>query len=171
MKHTISVLVENKFGVLARIAGLFSARGFNIDSLAVGETEDPSVSRMTIVSRGDEKTLEQIKKQLNKLIDVIKVADFKEGEFVDRELMLIKVEVSPKTRKEILEMVESVDGKIVNAGSKSISIEATGDATKIKGLLELLKPFGIIEVVRTGRIAMDASEKGLRPDGKPEVNE
>ncbi len=171
MKHTISVLVENKFGVLARIAGLFSARGFNIDSLAVGETEDPSVSRMTIISEGDDKTLEQIKKQLNKLIDVIKVADFKEGEFVDRELMLIKVAVSPKTRKEILEAVESVDGKIVNAGSKSISIEATGDATKIKGLLELLKPFGIIEVVRTGRIAMDTSEKGLRPEGKPEVNE
>ena len=147
MKHTIAVLVENKFGVLARIAGLFSARGFNIDSLAVGETDDPTVSRMTIDSEGDEKMLEQIKKQLNKLIDVIKVVDFKEGEFVDRELMLIKVAVNPKTRKEILESVESVDGKIVNAGSKSISIEAAGDTTKIKGLLALLKPFGIIEVV------------------------
>ena len=171
MKHTISVLVENKFGVLARIAGLFSARGFNIDSLAVGETEDPSVSRMTIVSEGDEKTLEQIKKQLNKLIDIIKVVDFKEGEFVDRELMLIKVAVSPKTRSQILETVESVDAKIVNAGAKSVSIEATGDTTKIKGLLALLKPFGIIEVVRTGRIAMDTTEKGLKAEGKPEVNE
>src|SRR3990167_8370232 len=108
MKHTISVLVENKFGVLARIAGLFSARGFNIDSLAVGETEDPTVSRMTIVSEGDEKTLEQIKKQLNKLIDVIKVADFKEGEFIDRELMLIKVSVNARTRKDILEAVSSI---------------------------------------------------------------
>ncbi|MFA5500934.1 MAG: acetolactate synthase small subunit [Candidatus Omnitrophota bacterium] len=171
MKHTISVLVENKFGVLARIAGLFSARGFNISSLAVGETEDPSVSRMTIVSEGDDKTLEQIKKQLNKLIDIIKVVDFKEGEFVDRELMLIKIAVSPKTRKEILEAVKSAETKIVNAGSKTISIEATGDATKIKGMLALLKPFGIVEVVRTGRIAMDTSEKGLKAEGKPEVNE
>lgn len=171
MKHTISVLVENKFGVLARIAGLFSARGFNIDSLAVGETEDPSVSRMTIVSEGDEKTLEQIKKQLNKLIDVIKVVDFKDGEFVDRELMLIKVAVSQKTRSQILEAVESVDSKIVCAGPKSVSIEATGDATKIKGLLALLRPFGIIEVVRTGRVAMDTTERGLKADGKPEVNE
>jgi acetolactate synthase-1/3 small subunit len=171
MKHTISVLVENKFGVLARIAGLFSARGYNIDSLAVGETEDPSVSRMTIVSEGDDKTLEQIKKQLNKLIDIIKVVDFKEGEFVDRELMLIKVEVAAKTRAQILEAVESSGARIVNAGPKSVSIEATGDTTKIKGLLALLKPFGIIEVVRTGRIAMDTSEKGLGPGGKPEVNE
>lgn len=171
MKHTISILVENKFGVLARIAGLFSARGFNIDSLAVGETEDPTTSRMTIVSEGDEKTLEQIKKQLNKLIDVIKVVDFKEGEFVDRELMLIKVTVSPKTRKEILEAVDSVGGRIVNAGAKSITIEMSSDQTKIKALIELMRPFGIIEVVRTGRIAMDTSEKGLKAEGKPEANE
>lgn len=171
MKHTISVLVENKFGVLARIAGLFSARGFNIDSLAVGETEDPTVSRMTIVSEGDEKTLEQIKKQLNKLIDVIKVVDFKEGEFVDRELMLIKVFASAKTRKDILEAVASIGGSIVNAGSKSLSIEISSDQNKIKALLELMRPFGIIEVVRTGRIAMDTSEKGIKAEGKPEVNE
>jgi len=171
MKHTISVLVENKFGVLARIAGLFSARGYNIDSLAVGETEDPSVSRMTIVSEGDDKTLEQIKKQLNKLIDIIKVVDFKEGEFVDRELMLIKVQVTARTRSQILETVESADARIVNAGERSVSIETAGDTTKIKGLLALLKPFGIIEVVRTGRIAMDTSEKGLGAGGKPEVNE
>ena len=103
MKHTISVLVENKFGVLARIAGLFSARGFNISSLAVGETEDPTVSRMTIVVEGDDRTLDQVKKQLNKLIDTIKVVDFKEGEFIDRELVLVKVAVSPKNRKEALE--------------------------------------------------------------------
>ncbi|OGW78560.1 MAG: acetolactate synthase small subunit [Omnitrophica bacterium RIFCSPLOWO2_01_FULL_45_24] len=167
MKHTISVLVENKFGVLARIAGLFSARGFNIDSLAVGETEDPTVSRMTIVSEGDEKTLEQIKKQLNKLIDVIKVADFKEGEFIDRELMLIKVSVSARTRKDILEAVSSIGAKLVNAGSKSLSIEISSDQNKIKALLELMRPFGIIEVVRTGRIAMDTSEKGLEAEGKP----
>lgn len=171
MKHTISILVENKFGVLARIAGLFSARGFNIDSLAVGETEDPTTSRMTIVSEGDEKTLEQIKKQLNKLIDIIKVVDFKEGCFLDRELMLIKVAVSPKTRKEILEAIESVGGRIANAGSKSVSIEIAADQTKIKAMMELMRPFGIIEVVRTGRIAMDTTDKGLKAEGKPEANE
>ena len=171
MKHTISVLVENRFGVLARIAGLFSARGFNIDSLAVGETEDPAVSRTTIISEGDEKTLEQIKKQLNKLIDVIKVVDFKEGEFVDKELMLIKVASSAKDRKEILEAIESVGGKIVSALSNSISVEIAGDSERVKGLIELLRPFGIIEVVRTGRIALGITEKGLKADGKPEVNE
>ena len=171
MKHTISILVENKFGVLARIAGLFSARGFNISSLAVGETEDPTVSRMTIVVEGDEKTLEQIKKQSNKLIDVIKVIDFKEGEFIDRELILLKVAVTAKNRKEILEAVDSVGAKIVNAGSKSISVEAVGDQSVIHSLLELLRPFGILEVVRTGRIAMGIEDKAFRQEGKPEVNE
>lgn len=171
MKHTISVMVENKFGVLARISGLFSARGFNISSLAVGETEDPGVSRMTIVVEGDDKTLEQIKKQSNKLIDVIKVVDYKDGEFLDRELILVKVSVSPKTRKEILEVVESIGAKIESAGEKALCIEMTGDQAKIKTLLELLKPFGILEVVRTGRIAMDTTDKGLKADGKPEVNE
>ncbi|MFA6142978.1 MAG: acetolactate synthase small subunit [Candidatus Omnitrophota bacterium] len=171
MKHTISVLVENKFGVLARVSGLFSARGFNISSLAVGETEDPTVSRMTIGVKGDDKTLEQIKKQLNKLIDVIKVVDFKEGEFLDRELILVKVAVTAKNRKEILEAIESFGAKIENAGSKSISIEAAGDQTRIKALLELLRPFGILEVVRTGKIAMSTEDKGLKVEGKPEVNE
>ena len=171
MKHTISVLVENKFGVLARISGLFSARGFNISSLAVGETEDPSVSRMTIVVEGDDKTLEQIKKQLNKLIDVIKVVDYKEGLFLDRELILVKVSITAKNRKEVLEAIESVGAKIENAGSKSVSVEAAGDHTKIHALIELLRPFGILEVVRTGRIAMDTSDRGLKAEGKPEVNE
>ena len=171
MKHTISVLVENRFGVLARISGLFSARGFNISSLAVGETEDPAASRMTIVVEGDERTLEQIKKQLNKLIDVIKVVDFKEGEFLDRELILIKVAVTPKNRKEVLEAIDSFGARIENAGAKSISVEATGDQNKIKTLLELLRPFGILEVVRTGRIAMSSDDKGLAAEGKPEVNE
>lgn len=171
MKHTISVLVENKFGVLARISGLFSARGFNISSLAVGETEDPTVSRMTIVAEGDDKTLEQIKKQLNKLIDVIKVVDFKESEFIDRELILIKAAVSARNRRELLEAVESFGARIENAGSKSISIEVAGDQIRIKALLELLRPFGILEVVRTGRIAMGIDDKGLKAEGKPEVNE
>ena len=171
MRHTISVLVENKFGVLARISGLFSARGFNIISLAVGETEDPTVSRMTIVVEGDEKTLEQIKKQLNKLIDVIKVVDFKASEFIDRDLMLIKVAVNTKTRKEVLETIESVGARIANAGSKSISVELAADESKIKALMELLRPFGILELVRTGRVAMSIDDKGLKAEGKPEVNE
>ena len=171
MKHTISVLVENKFGVLARVAGLFSARGFNIDSLAVGPTEDPSVSRMTIVSRGDDKTLEQIKKQLNKLIDVIKVVDFKEGEFIDRELLLVRIAVNTKNRKEALEAIDASGARVANAGSKSISIEAAGDENSTKALLELMKPFGILEVVRTGRIAMGIDDRILKADGKPEVNE
>ena len=171
MKHTISVLVENKFGVLARISGLFSARGFNISSLAVGETEDPTVSRMTIVVEGDDKTLEQIKKQLNKLIDVIKVVDFREGSFLDRELILIKVAVTAKNRKEMLEAVEAAGARIENAGARSISVEAAGDQTKIHALLELLRPFGILEVVRTGRIAMSIEDKELKTKGKPDVNE
>jgi len=171
MKHTISVLVENKFGVLARVAGLFSARGYNIDSLAVGPTEDASVSRMTIVSEGDEKTLEQIKKQLNKLIDVIKVVDFKEGEFVDRELVIVRVAVNAKNRKEVLETIDASGAKVANAGDKSISIEAAGDQKSTRALLELLKPFGILEVVRTGRIAMGIDDRVLKADGKPEVNE
>jgi acetolactate synthase-1/3 small subunit len=171
MKHTISVLVENKFGVLARISGLFSARGFNITSLAVGETEDPTTSRMTIVVEGDEKTLEQIKKQLNKLIDVIKVVDFREGDFLDRELVLVRVAAGAKNRKELLEAVDSVGAKVANAGSRSITVEAAGDSAKIRALIELLKPFGVIEVVRTGRIAMSTEDKELKADGKPEVNE
>jgi len=154
MKHTISVLVENKFGVLSRVASLFSARGYNIDSLAVGETEDPTISRMTIVVKGDEKTLEQIKKQLNKLIDVIKVYDFLGKTYIDRELVLVKVNSSAKTRKDIMDIVESTGGVIANAGAKAMTVELVGDQTKIKTLLELLKPFGIRELVRTGRVAI-----------------
>jgi acetolactate synthase-1/3 small subunit len=171
MKHTISVLVENKFGVLARISGLFSARGFNISSLAVGETEDPTVSRMTIVVEGDDRTLEQIKKQLNKLIDVIKVLDYEEGEFIDRELILIKISAGTKLKNEVVEATKALGVSIESVAEGSLCIEATGDQQKIKKLLEALKPFGISEVVRTGRIAMDTADRGLRADGKPEVNE
>jgi acetolactate synthase-1/3 small subunit len=167
----MSVLVENKFGVLARISGLFSARGFNISSLAVGETEDPAVSRMTIVVEGDDKTLEQIKKQLNKLIDVIKVIDYKENDFLDRELVLIKVSATAKTKKEVEGIIEGAGAKIGSAGERSLCVEATGDQHKIAALLESLRPFGILEVARTGRIAMDKTDKVLKADGKPEVNE
>lgn len=159
MIHIIGILVENKFGVLAHVSGLFSARGFNITSLAVGETEDPTISRMTIAVEGDERTLEQIKKQLNKLIDVIKVYDLTGTDFLDRELVLIKVKVTADNRHEVVEIAETVGGVVSNVGSETLTIEAVGDQNKINALLELLKPFGIKEMVRTGRIAMAVEEK------------
>lgn len=154
MRHTISVLVENKFGVLARIASLFSARGFNIDSLAVGETEDPNVSRMTIVVRGDERILEQIEKQLNKLIDVIKVTDFVQTEHIERDLALIKVKADKSDRSEILQIADIFRAKIVDVSPGSVIIEMTGDEEKILALVNMLKPFGVKEMVRTGIVAM-----------------
>ena len=154
-RHIISVLVENKFGVLARVSGLFSARGFNIDSLAVGETEDPTVSRMTIVLRGDDKILEQVKKQLNKLIDVISVHDLSRRECIDREIILVKVSVDEKKRAEMLKIIDSVGAKIIDAGPSTISIEEVGNQAKIHALLELLRPYGIKEIVRSGAIAIN----------------
>lgn len=154
MKKIISVLVENHFGVLTQVSGLFSARGFNIDSLAVGETEDPTVSRMTIVVDGDEKTLEQVKKQLNRLIDVIKVIDLTGEDFVDRELVLVKLKMDTKSRSEILQIADTFQAKIDDAKKESVVIEVSGDRNKIKSFIEIMKPFGIVEIVRTGRIAM-----------------
>ena len=153
--HVISVTVENKFGVLAKIAGLFSARGYNIDSLCVAETEEPTVSLITIVVKGDEKILEQIYKQLNKLINVIKVQDFTNGETIERELALIKVNVAnPSSRHEIMQLVNIFRAKIVDVGKKSLTIEIVGGNAKIKAIIELLKSFGIKEIVRTGKIAI-----------------
>ena len=157
-KFVIAALVENKFGVLARVAGLFSARGFNIDSLAVGETEDAEVSRMTIVVNADEKIIEQVKKQLNKLIDVIRVHDLTGGEYVDRELILIKVTSTTKTREKIVNVVDSTGAEIVDIGKKSITVEEAGDEHKIKELIELLRPYGILEIVRTGKIAIQCDQ-------------
>ena len=154
MKHTMSVLVENKFGVLARVASLFSAKGYNIDSLSVGETNDPEVSRMTIVVTGDDMILEQIIKQLRRLIDVIKVSDLTQGNFIDRELVLIKVKAEPSTRSEILNIAGIFRGKVVDVSPKSCIVEATGDRGKIDALISLLVPFGIKEVARTGKVAM-----------------
>ena len=154
MKKTISVLVENHFGVLTQVSGLFSARGFNIDSLAVGETGDPTVSRMTIVVDGDEKTLEQVKKQLNRLIDVIKVIDLTDEDFVDRELVLVKLKMDSTSRSEILQIADTFQAKIDDAKKESVVIEVSGDQNKIKSFIEIMKPFGIVEIVRTGRIAM-----------------
>lgn len=171
MKHTISVLVENHFGVLAHVAGLFSARGFNIDSLAVGETEDPTVSRMTIIAQGDDRTLEQITKQLNKLIDVIKVQDLTEEEKISRELVLIKVQTGSAKRSEILQIVNTFRAKVVDVNPHSITVEVTGNEEKIDAILELLKPFGVKEVVRTGTIALSRkSELNLKgPKEAPEA--
>jgi acetolactate synthase-1/3 small subunit len=154
MRHTISVLVENKFGVLARIATLFAARGFNIDSLAVGETEDPNISRMTILVRGDDKILEQVEKQLNKLIDVIKVTDFKEAQHIERDLALIKVKADKTNRAEILQITDIFRAKIIDVSADSVIIETTGDEEKIQALMTMLTPFGIRETCRTGIIAI-----------------
>jgi len=159
MRHAISVLVENKAGVLARIANLFSARGYNIDSLAVGETEDPSISRMTIIVRGDERILEQIEKQLNKLVDVIKVSDFIQTEHLERDLILVKVSADKNSRSEIMQIVDIFRAKIVDVGSHSLIIEMTGNEEKINAFVEIVKPFGIKEMVRTGIVAMGRGNK------------
>ena len=154
MRHTLSVLVENKFGVLTRISGLFSGRGFNIDTLNVAPTQDPTTSRMTIVVKGDDTVLEQVTKQLNKLVDVIKVQDFRDGEYVDRELVLIKVGADTKTRPEIMQICDIFRAKIVDVTHKALTIEITGDESKVGAFLELIEPFGIRDITRTGKVAM-----------------
>ena len=166
MKHTISALVENHFGVLAKISGLFSARGFNIDSLTVGETQDPSVSRMTIVATGDDRVIEQIIKQLNRVVDVIKVLDLTGEDMIDRELVLVKVQASLQTRNDVMQVVNTFRAKIVDVNPRSMTIEVTGGEGKIDAMLELLKPFGILEVVRTGLIAMSRGKEVNAPSSK-----
>lgn len=154
MRHTISVLVENKFGVLSRVSGLFSGRGFNIESFSVGETTDPKMSLMTIVTTGDDQIIEQITKQLNKLIDVIKVVDFMEIDHVEREMVLIKVAPKKEDRPEVLRLAEIFRGRIVDSGTTTYTIEITGDEKKIEAFVELMKPYGIKEFARTGKVAM-----------------
>ena len=154
MRHTISVLVENKFGVLTRVAGLFSGRGYNIDTLNVAPTQDPNTSHMTIVTRGDDATLEQIVKQLNKLVDVLKVTDFGEGEYIDRELVLVKVSVDSKTRSEVMQITDIFRAKIVDVQPRSMTIEVTGNESKVEKFIELMKSFGVIDLTRTGKVAL-----------------
>jgi acetolactate synthase-1/3 small subunit len=154
MKHTLAVEVENTPGVLARVAGLFSRRGFNIDSLAVGRTDNPAVSRMTIVVEGDDRYLEQLNKQLHKLVDVIKISDITRDAYVDRELVLIKVSADAARRAEIMQLVDIFRARIVDVGPKTLTIEVTGNDGKITAFEESLRPFGIKELVRTGKIAM-----------------
>ena len=155
MKTTLSVLVENHPGVLSRIAGLFSRRGYNIDSLAVGTTENPEVSMMTIVVEGDEYVVEQVKKQLNKLVDVIKVSKIIPEDSVTRELVLVKVDAEPQMRAGIIQIAEIFRANIVDVSRKTMTIELTGDKDKVQAFEELLKPFGIKELVRTGIIAIN----------------
>jgi acetolactate synthase-1/3 small subunit len=159
MRHVITLLVENEFGVLTRVAGLFSGRGFNIESLCVAETLDPTVSTMTIVTRGDDQIIEQVIKQLNKLVSVIKVVDLIEKDFVEREMVLVKVLANAGTREEILRVVDIFRGRVIDVGSRTYTIEITGDEKKINAILSLLKPLGIKELVRTGRVAMVRGSK------------
>ncbi len=162
MRHVISVLVENEPGVLSRVSGLFSGRGFNIESLTVAETIDPTASRMTIVTRGDDQILEQISKQLNKLINVIKVNDLTGKSFVNREMVLIKVAAEDATRAEVLRIVDIFRGKVVDVSPKSYTIEITGDEGKLEAIIDLLKPLRIIDLVRTGQVAIPRGKKDLQ---------
>lgn len=157
MRHTISVLVENKFGVLTRIAGLFSGRGYNIDSLNVGPTQDPKLSHMTIVVVGDDKVVEQVVKQLNRLVEVVEVNDYKDGQYVDRELVLIKVKVEAKSRAEVMQICDIFRAKIVDVQPKSLTIEITGEEGKLGKFIALMEPFGISDIARTGKVILPRS--------------
>ena len=160
--HVISVLVENRFGVLARISNLFAARSFNIDSLAVGTTHDPSISRMTVVVRGDDRTIEQIQKQLNKLIEVIKVQNLTEtGEYIDRELLLVKIAIAPGKRTELLEVGHVFKAKVIDITQDTLSYMITGHQEKLQTFLAMVEPFGILELARTGRVALIRGPGGL----------
>lgn len=154
MRHILAVLVENKPGVLTRVAGLFSRRGFNIDNIAVGETAEPGISRMTITVQGDETVLEQVEKQLNKLINVIKVSNLSHEPAVVRELLLIKVKADPRTRTDVQQIVETFRGKIVDVSLDSMIVEVTGNKEKLDAIKLLLQQYGIQELVRTGKIAL-----------------
>lgn len=159
MRYVLGVLVENQPGVLSRVAGLFSGRGFNIESLTVAETLDPEVSRITLVTTGNEQILEQIVKQLNKLVNVLKVTDFRDVDFVDREMALIKVKAEANSRAEVLRIVDIFRGKVVDVSPYFYTIEVTGDEKKIPAILDLLRHLGIVEVVRTGKVAIARSKK------------
>lgn len=161
MRHTLAILVANQPGVLARVAGLFMRRGYNIESIAVGETEDPSISRMTIVVNGDKRAVEQITKNVHKLIEVIKVTDLTEESMIDRELALIKVNADSGNRSEILQIVDIFRAKIVDVSERSVVVEVTGDQGKVDAMVRMLRPHGIRELVRTGKVAM---ARGTRSD-------
>ncbi len=154
MRHTISVLLQNRFGALTRVAGLFSGRGYNIDSLNVAPTHNPDISRMTIVTRGDDATVEQIVKQLNKLVNVLEVQDFRDHEYVDRELVLVRVKAQAKSRAEVMQITDIFRAKIVDVQPESMTIEITGDEGKVEKFIELMNHFGVQELSRTGKVAL-----------------
>lgn len=158
-KHTIAVLVENHFGVLARVSGMFSSRGFNITSLCVGETENPAISRMTVMVRGDEKALGQIIQQLNKLVEVIQVIDLTQETFVERELVMVKVKADAQRRGEVVEIANIFRAKVNDIGAKSMIVECTGAEGKIGAFIDMMRQFGIEELVRSGEIAIARSAK------------
>jgi acetolactate synthase I/III small subunit len=162
MRHTISVLVENEFGVLSRVSGLFSGRGFNIESLSVATTLDPTISRMTIVTSGDDRILEQINKQLNKLIDTIKIIDFTGEDFIEREMALIKVTAEDTTRAEVLRICDIFRGKVVDVTPKCYTVEVTGSPVKVNAIIDLLRPLGIKELVRSGPVVLGRGPKGWK---------
>ena len=164
MRHVISALVMNEPGVLANVAGMFAARGFNIDSLVVGRTENPELSRMTIVVSADENTLEQVRKQLAKLVPVVKVRDFKDAAYIERDLSLITIGVGPEQRSEVIEIVNLFRGKVVDVGKTSVMVELAGTEEKIEAFIELMKPYGIKELARTGVIAMARGTQVARDD-------
>lgn len=158
-KHTLSVTVENRPGVLARIANLFSRRGYNIESLTVGTTETPGISRMTIIVEGDDGVIEQVTKQFHKLVDVVKIVDLTDSRAVERELVLIKVRADKNTRGEIVQLADIFRARIVDIGRGTLVIEATGDESKIDAIEDAMRPFGIVEMVRTGKLAMMRGNK------------
>lgn len=159
MKHTLSVLLRNKPGALSRVTGLFSGRGFNIESLCVAETLDPQVSCLTLVTRGSDAIIEQINKQLHKLIDVIKVSDISEGEYVEREMVLIRMKAEAGTRAEVLRVIDIFRGKVVDVSPTSYTVEITGSESKVRAVIDILRPIGIKEIIRTGTIAMARAPK------------
>ena len=160
MLHIINILVDNHFGVLARISGLFSARGYNIESLCVGVTEDPTISRMTVVVHGDDNIVSQIVHQLNKMVEVIEVNDLTEDGHVERELVMAKLNTDPKRRTELLEVVNSFRAQIVDVSPEALIIEATGSIEKIKAFIDMIRPYGIEEIARTGRVALARTNNG-----------
>ena len=169
MRHVLSALVQNQPGVLAHIAGMLASRGFNIDSLAVGETEDPHLSRMTFVLMGDDKVLDQVRKQLEKIVTVVKVLDISSEDYIERDLMLIKVTVPPERRGEIRELADIFRGRIVDVGPNQIMVEVSGPERKIEAFIELMRPYGIKELVRSGRIALVRTSRGQKaPEPPPE---
>lgn len=164
MRHVISALVQNQPGVLAHVAGMFAARGFNIDSLVVGRTEDPSLSRMTIVVVGDDRVLEQVRKQLGKIVPVVKVRDFETVDYVERDLMMIRIHTTAERRPEIVDLVNLFRGRVVDVSRSSILVELSGTEQKIEAFIDLVRPYGISDLARTGVIAMARGHQNPRPD-------